>query len=53
MRGEHYCIALALLVDGKSTLGILGCPNLHLKNVLEPDDSINNKVRYMTITYPS
>jgi len=36
MRGEHFCIALALLVGGKPTLGVLGCPNLHLKNVLEP-----------------
>lgn len=36
MRGEHFCIALALLVGGKPALGVLGCPNLHLKNVLEP-----------------
>jgi 3'(2'), 5'-bisphosphate nucleotidase len=28
LRGEQYAIALALIVDGKITLGVLGCPNL-------------------------
>jgi 3'-phosphoadenosine 5'-phosphosulfate (PAPS) 3'-phosphatase len=36
MRGEHYCIALALLIDGIPSLSVMGCPNLHLENVLEP-----------------
>lgn len=28
LRGEQYAIALALIVDGKPQLGVLGCPNL-------------------------
>eukprot|EP00596_Hydrurales_sp_CCMP1899_P005601 CAMPEP_0119039860 /NCGR_PEP_ID=MMETSP1177-20130426/9589_1 /TAXON_ID=2985 /ORGANISM="Ochromonas sp, Strain CCMP1899" /LENGTH=417 /DNA_ID=CAMNT_0007004291 /DNA_START=391 /DNA_END=1644 /DNA_ORIENTATION=- len=36
MRGEHYCIALALLINGIPSLSVMGCPNLHLENVLEP-----------------
>jgi len=28
LRGEQYAVALALLVDGKVELGVLGCPNL-------------------------
>lgn len=36
IRGEHYCIALALLVDGKPELSVMGCPNVNLKNVLQP-----------------
>lgn len=34
MRGEHYCIALALMIDGQPRLSVLGCPNLHLNNTL-------------------
>ena len=34
MRGEHYCIALALLVDGSPQLSALGCPNVQLIRVL-------------------
>jgi 3'-phosphoadenosine 5'-phosphosulfate (PAPS) 3'-phosphatase len=37
MRGEHYCIALALMINGKPTVSAMGCPNLILKNVLEPE----------------
>lgn len=36
MRGEHYCIALALLVNGGSQLSVMGCPNVNLKRVLQP-----------------
>ena len=36
IRGEHYCIALALLVDGRPELSVMGCPNVNLKNVLQP-----------------
>lgn len=36
IRGEHYCIALALLVKGQSQLAVLGCPNVNLSNVLQP-----------------
>lgn len=35
MRGEHFCIALALLVDGSPVLSVMGCPNLSLKRSLE------------------
>lgn len=28
LRGEQYAISLALIVDGKIEIGILGCPNL-------------------------
>jgi HAL2 family 3'(2'),5'-bisphosphate nucleotidase len=35
MRGEHYCIALALLVNGKPSLSVMGCPNLQLQQVLK------------------
>lgn len=35
LRGEHCCIALGLLVDGKTQLSVLGCPNLNLKRVLQ------------------
>jgi len=34
MRGEHFCVALALLVKGTPTLSVLGCPNLNLQRVL-------------------
>ena len=34
MRGEHYCIALALLVDGVPQVSILGCPNVQLLKAL-------------------
>jgi 3'(2'), 5'-bisphosphate nucleotidase len=40
LRGEHYCIALALLVDGKPVLSVLGCPNVELERsvngIMEP-----------------
>lgn len=30
IRGDQYAVALALIVEGQVTFGILGCPNLHL-----------------------
>ena len=39
IRGEHYCIALALLCNGTPRLSVLGCPNLSLNNVLESTPS--------------
>lgn len=40
LRGEHYCIALALLVDGNPVLSALGCPNVELERsingIIEP-----------------
>ncbi|EME31114.1 3'(2'), 5'-bisphosphate nucleotidase [Galdieria sulphuraria] len=33
LRGDQYCIALALLKDGAIRVGILGCPNLPLASV--------------------
>lgn len=35
MRGEHYCIALALLEDGNQQLSTLGCPNVQLLRALD------------------
>lgn len=29
IRGDHYCHALALIVDGKVVFGMLGCPRLN------------------------
>ena len=37
MRGQHYCIALALLINGKPQLSVMGCPNVNLNRVLEPE----------------
>jgi 3'-phosphoadenosine 5'-phosphosulfate (PAPS) 3'-phosphatase len=37
IRGEHYCVALALLEDGSPTLSVLGCPNLSLERLLQSD----------------
>ncbi len=28
LRGDHYAIALALLIDGRPEIGVLGCPGL-------------------------
>ena len=36
LRNQHYCIALALVINGAPQLSVLGCPNLNLKSVLEP-----------------
>lgn len=52
MRGEHYCIALALLVNGRPMLSTLGCPNLSLQHVLEPpDQSSDQKVSSIDKSY--
>ena len=31
LRGEQYAVSLALIIDGKITVAILGCPNLPLE----------------------
>lgn len=33
IRGDQYAVALALIVDGRLQLGILGCPNLPVRNL--------------------
>ncbi len=35
LRGEQYAISLALIIDGRISLGILGCPNLSLQPGIE------------------
>lgn len=35
VRGEHYCIALALMIDGLPVVSSMGCPNLNLRRVLQ------------------
>lgn len=42
LRGEQYCVALALVEDGKEVLGVLGCPNLSLRTG-RVDESIVDK----------
>jgi 3'(2'), 5'-bisphosphate nucleotidase len=34
IRGAHFCVALALLVDGVPQLSVLGCPNLSVDKIL-------------------
>ncbi|PLW56474.1 hypothetical protein PCANC_04806 [Puccinia coronata f. sp. avenae] len=36
LRGEHYAICLALIVDGKVVLGVVGTPNLPLQGASCP-----------------
>ena len=45
LRGEQYCIALALIQDGVPVVGILACPNLpqHDTNVVPPSGRSNQK----------
>ena len=48
LRGKHtggqYCIALSLIEDGVPVIGILGCPNLPVKD--DDSDSDNDKQPY-------
>jgi 3'(2'), 5'-bisphosphate nucleotidase len=45
MRGEHYCIALALLSpEKKPMMSVMGCPNINYKNVLESSTGNNKKI---------
>lgn len=37
LRGEQYAVALALVVNGRVTLGVLGCPNLKRISPGEPE----------------
>jgi len=34
LRGEHYAVALGLIVDGEVVLGVLGCPNMETEGQL-------------------
>ncbi|MCX6582295.1 MAG: 3'(2'),5'-bisphosphate nucleotidase [Candidatus Aminicenantes bacterium] len=66
LRGEQFAIALALIVNGKVQLGILGCPNLKMGNrgcllfagkgggayVLDSETNTRKKVGVSTITVP-
>ena len=36
LRGGQYAVCLALIVDGRVVLGVIGCPNLPVKSA-EPD----------------
>jgi 3'(2'), 5'-bisphosphate nucleotidase len=38
IRGAHFCVALALLVDGVPQLSVLGCPNLSIDKILNRSD---------------
>ena len=37
LRGEHFAVALGLVSDGHPTLGVLGCPNLHVATTESPE----------------
>jgi hypothetical protein len=37
MRGQHFCVALALVDRGKPRLSTMGCPNLNIFRVLQGD----------------
>eukprot|EP01036_Dinobryon_divergens_P029001 gene29003-38044_t len=37
MRGQHFCVALALVDRGKPRLSTMGCPNLNIYRVLQGD----------------
>ena len=41
LRGEHYCIALCLLVNGHPQVSVLGCPNLSLAPVVSASDPLS------------
>jgi len=36
LRGEQYCVALALIVQGQVVMGVMGCPNLPLEGDGDP-----------------
>ncbi len=38
LRGEHYCVAIALLVDGEPVLGALASPAFYTDEAEPPDD---------------
>jgi len=40
LRGGQYAVCLALMVDGKVKVGVLGCPNLPIKDSARIDASI-------------
>jgi 3'(2'), 5'-bisphosphate nucleotidase len=42
LRGGQYAIALALLVDGDVTVGVLGCPNLPVDDSVRIDPNIGH-----------
>jgi len=66
LRGEQFAIALALIVNGKVQLGILGCPNLKMGSqgcllfagkgggayALDIENHTRKKVGVSTITVP-
>ena len=37
LRGEHFAVALGLVCHGHPTLGVLGCPNLHVADSQNPE----------------
>lgn len=47
IRSQHYCIALSLLVNGKPSLSVLGCPNLDLLRVLDSGRDSSTPVEYI------
>ena len=43
LRGEHFAVALGLVCGGHPTLGVLGCPNLHVDTSESPKPSTDKE----------
>jgi 3'(2'), 5'-bisphosphate nucleotidase len=43
LRGGQYAISLALVIDGKEIVGVLGCPNLSLKTGRVHETSVDKE----------
>lgn len=41
MRGEQYAVSLALIIEGKQKIGVLGCPNLSLEEGCVREDLVD------------
>lgn len=41
LKGQQYCVALALVVDGEEQVGVLGCPNLDLSKGYIHEDIVD------------
>ncbi|BAO41570.1 3'(2')5'-bisphosphate nucleotidase [Kluyveromyces marxianus] len=47
LRGEQFAVCLALVIDGKVVVGVIGCPNLKLSNFGAEDTSDNLPAGYI------
>ena len=47
MRGQHFCVALALVDRGLPRLSTMGCPNLNLYRVLQGESYDDRNIDYV------